>query len=118
MYICQELIYKNMKKYLKELLISVIQLLLFYVFPLFSGPTDTMGMVVIMIFTTFVLSVLITSISKNKIKYFYPIITVLIFIPSVFIYYNNSALIHSLWYFVVSMIGIGIGTIIYKINNK
>ena len=34
-----------MKKYLKEILILLIQLFMFYVFPLFAGPTDIMGMV-------------------------------------------------------------------------
>ena len=33
-----------MKKYLKEILILLIQLFMFYVFPLFAGPTDVMGM--------------------------------------------------------------------------
>lgn len=32
-----------MKKYLKEILILLIQLFMFYVFPLFAGPTDVMG---------------------------------------------------------------------------
>ena len=34
-----------MKKYLKEILILLIQLFMFYVFPLFAGPTDVMGMI-------------------------------------------------------------------------
>ena len=29
-----------MKKYLKEILILLIQLFMFYVFPLFAGPTE------------------------------------------------------------------------------
>ena len=32
-----------MKKYLKEILILLIQLFMFYVFPLFAGPTDCYG---------------------------------------------------------------------------
>ena len=30
-------------KFLKEIIILIIQLVLFYVFPLFAGPTDAMG---------------------------------------------------------------------------
>ena len=37
-----------MKKYLKEILILLIQLFMFYVFPLFAGPTDVMGMIVLL----------------------------------------------------------------------
>ena len=58
------------------------------------------------------------SISKEKWKYIYPIIISILFIPSVFIYYNSSALIHAVWYLVDSGIGFLIGLIIYKITNK
>ena len=105
-----------MKKYYKELIILIIQLLMFYVFPLTAGPTDAMGMVVLIIIVTFILSIMIGSLSKEKIKYLYPIIISLLFIPSVFIYYNESALIHSLWYLFVSSIGLLIGLLIYKIK--
>ena len=107
-----------MKKYLKEIIILLIQLFMFYIFPLFAGPTDAMGMVLIIIITTFVLSLIIAVISKEKIKYFYPIIVAILFIPSVFIYYNESALIHSIWYLVDGYIGTFIGVVINKLINK
>ena len=107
-----------MKKYVKELVIYVLQLFMFYIFPLFAGPTFMMGMVLLIIISTFVLSVIMGSISKEKIKYLYPIIVAVIFIPTVMLYYNSSALIHSVWYLVVSAIGLFIGTIIYKLIQK
>ena len=107
-----------MKKFIKEIIILLIQLFMFYIFPLFAGPTDAMGMVVLLILTTFILSIIIGSVSKEKIKYLYPIIISILFIPSVFIYYNESALIHSIWYLVISTIGLLVGTIIYKLTNK
>ena len=33
-----------MKKCIKEMVVLLIQLFMFYVFPLFAGPTDAMGM--------------------------------------------------------------------------
>lgn len=107
-----------MKRFFKEIIILVIQLFMFYIFPLFAGPTDAMGMVVIILFTTFILSIIIASISKEKIKYLYPIVVAIVFIPSVFIYYNESALIHSIWYLVDAAIGIVIGTIINKLTRN
>ena len=104
-----------MKKYIKEIIIVLIQLFMLYIFPLFAGPTDAMGMVFLILLSTFILSVLMGIFSKEKIKYIYPIITSIIFIPSVFIYYNESALIHSLWYLVVSSVGIIIGLGVSKI---
>lgn len=107
-----------MKKFIKEIIILGIQLFMFYIFPLFAGPTDAIGMVMLIILATLLLSIAIGSISKQKIKYLYPIIISIIFIPSVFIYYNESALIHSLWYFIVASIGLIIGSITQFLLNK
>ena len=97
-----------MKKYLKELIIIIIQLIVFYLIPIIAKFAE-MGMVLIIIILTFLLSIIIGVISRTKIKYFYPIIVSIIFIPTVFIYYNESALIHSVWYLMVSAIGLFLG---------
>lgn len=104
-----------MRKYIKELVILVIQLFMFYIFPLFAGPTDAMGMVFLIILVTFLLSTTIGTISNEKVKYLYPIVIAIIFIPSVYLHYNDSALIHSVWYFVVSTIGLVMGMLIRKL---
>lgn len=101
-----------MQKYSSELKILSLQLFMFYIFPLFAGPTDAIGMVLLIILATFLLSFTLALISNRIIKYFYPIIAALSFIPSVFIYYNESALIHSVWYFIISVCGIGLGCLI------
>ena len=104
-----------MKKYLKEVIISFIQIFMFYVFPLFAGPTDAMGMVFLILITTFILSIMLGTFSNKKIKYLYPIIIAVFFIPSIPIYYNESALIHSIWYLIDACIGLFIGIIFNKI---
>lgn len=111
-----------MKRYVKELIIFVLQLLAFYILPLFAGPTDIMGLVLLIIITTFALSLVVGVISNNKIKYLYPIVTAVVFLPTVSIYYNSSALIHSVWYLVVSgvglLIGLGVNFVVGKIKQK
>lgn len=107
-----------MKKYLKELIILFIQLFMFYIFPLFCGPTDAMGMVLLIICSVFVLSIILGTISNTKLKFLYPIIIAILFIPSIFIYYNITALVHSLWYLVISSIGLGIGCLVNLIMNR
>ena len=104
-----------MKKYVKEIIILIIQLFMFYIFPLFTGPTDAIGMVLLIIMTTFLLSIILGSISNNMAKFLYPIVISIVFIPSVFIYYNESALAHSLWYLIISSVGLLIGVVIYSI---
>ena len=107
-----------MKRYIKETIISVIQLFMFYIFPLFAGPKDAIGMVFLIIATTFLLSATLGSISNKWIKFLYPLVIAVLFIPSVFIYYNESALFHSVWYLVVSSVGIIIGALIHKLTHQ
>lgn len=107
-----------MKRYVKELVIFLLQILLFYVFPLTAGPTDAMGMVFLIICGTFALSLILGAVSDSTLKFTYPGITALVFIPSVFIYYNETALIHAIWYLVISAVGIGVGSAIKWIYSK
>lgn len=61
-----------MKKYSKEIIILFIQLLIFYIFPLFMYLYEPIGTVMIIILATLILSILLSIISKNKIKHLYP----------------------------------------------
>ena len=99
-----------MRLYIKEIIVMLLQLFMFYVFPLFAGPTDAIGMVVMIILATFLFSIVLGLISNKKMKYVYPVITAVVFVPSVFIYYNETAMIHSMWYLVVSSVGMILGS--------
>lgn len=109
-----------MKKYLKEIIILLVQLGIFYVMPLFGLEKDAIGLIILITIVTFVLSIIMGIISNNKIKYFYPLITVILFLPTIFIYYNESALIHAVIFLIETCIGISIGSLINKfiIRNK
>ena len=107
-----------MKRFIKEIIILLIQLFMFYIFPMFMYLYEPIGTVMLILMTTFVLSIIIGSISKEKIKYLYPIIVSILFIPSIWIYYNESALVHSVWYLVISFIGLIFGTVIYKLTHR
>lgn len=109
-----------MRLYIKEIIVMLLQLFMFYIFPLFAGPTDAIGMVVLIILATFLFSIVLGLISDKKMKYVYPVITAILFVPSVFIYYNETAMIHSMWYLVVSGIGMITGAILRKLifRNK
>ncbi len=98
---------------MKELIALIIQILIFYLIPLF-GLDNPMGMVLLIAIITFIISILVGIISDKKIKYLYPLMVSLLFIPSVFIFYNESALVHSIWYLIISYIGIIIGSIFKK----
>lgn len=104
-----------MKKYLKETVIVLLQLLLFYILPLLAGPTDAMGMVLLMLLGTLVLSFLLGCLSANRLKYAYSPVAALAFLPSIPLYYNSSAFIHALWYLVIAAIGLGLGSMLRKL---
>lgn len=107
-----------MKKYLKELIIFILQIILFYLTPLFMNIDNVIGIILFLLLGTFILTLVLNIVSKLKIKYFYPLIVAIIFIPSIFIYYNETALIHSLWYFLDSLFGMVIGVCIFKLKNR
>ena len=54
-----------MKRYIKELIILLLQLFMFYIFPLFARPTDAIGMVLLIILATLLFSFL-NNHSKNS----------------------------------------------------
>lgn len=83
-----------MKKYLKEIIISLMQLFVFYLLPIITINIGALGMVFVILITTFILSMVIGVVTNNKFKYFYPILVSILFIPTIWIYYNESAFIH------------------------
>lgn len=101
-----------MKKYWKEFLAVLVQLAMFYLFPLTCGPTDAMGMVFILLAEVLLLSFLLGILSANLLKFCWIPAVSLLFLPSIPIYYNSSALVHALWYFVLALIGLGFGSLI------
>ncbi len=101
-----------MKKYIKEIIICILQLFMFYIFPFFGGPTDAMGVVFVIILATLALSLLMGVFSDNNAKYLYPAAASVVFIPTVMLHYNESALIHSVWYLVISAVGVAVGSLI------
>lgn len=70
----------------------------------------------------FALSVLLGAGSDEKRKYFYPLLTAILFMPSVFllpIYHQNTdALIYAILYLADSAVGVLLGTVIRIITAK
>ena len=106
-----------MKKYSKEIIILIIQMVAFYLLPFiveFISKDAIVMTVFINMFITFVLTILLISKSKNKIKYLYPVIILFLFVPSGFVFYNtlDAVLTYGIIHLVISLIGLGLGKII------
>ena len=101
-----------MKKYFEEIVIIIIQMLVFYVLPIFTVESAPSGIVIIVLLATFMLSLVFGGISKKKIKDYYPVIVLGIFLSAMLIHNTAFLLIHALWFFMASLIGVMIGNII------
>ena len=106
-----------MKKYRKEIIIVILQIFMHCIFPVFAGPGDEMGLVVLLLLSTFMLSFLIGCFSRNKLKFAYPVVPALLFLITIPIYYNVSALIHAVWYLVLSALGLLIGSLVLLLQK-
>lgn len=98
-----------MKKHIIPLVAFIIQTVLFYAVPENAQPGDEMGVVFVLFIAALALSV-VAGVPKSFLKIIYPVAVPLAFLPSVYIYYNESALVHCFWYFTVCAIGVLIGT--------
>lgn len=94
-----------MKNYYKEIIILILQLMTFYLLPIIALNISKDAIVLAILFSPLIT---LGIISKIKIKYIYPIIVAVIYIPSVFIIYDDSALIYTIFHFIASVLGIGI----------
>ena len=108
-----------MGKYKKELIFAVMQLAIFWLVPLFftlsGGKGGAIFMVQVMLICTIALSAFLCAGSERRVKYFFPVFAAAMFFPTVPVYYNSTALIHSLWYLTASCIGMGMGALKKKI---
>ena len=106
-----------MKKYSKEIIVFVFQVMVFYLIPFTAGPTDGLGLVVVLWFATLLLSIVFGLVSQKKRKIIYPFVVAIVFIPTVFIHYNYTAFGHVIWYLIDSYLGVGIGSLIKMITD-
>ena len=102
----------------KTILILLIQAAAFYLYPLVADPQFAMDMVLTIIISTFVLATFMGCFANKKIKKCYPILVMVMFIPSIFIFYNESAFGIGVICLVVSIIGEIIGTVLSPITHK
>jgi len=103
-----------MKKYFDEIVIFILQLVVFYVFPIFAVANDANGMLVIILLATFIASIALGGISKKRVKYYYPIIVAFLFIPAIYIYNTEFLLIDTMWCLISSTLGILTGDFIMR----
>ena len=102
---------------MKKLPYLIVNTLAFYLAPLIITDTGS-AMLVVLIFLPLVgLTSSIIYGWKHSFSILYPVLVALLFIPTIFIYYNSSASIYILIYGLISLGGNLIGKLFYK-NRK
>lgn len=87
---------------------------IFYVLPLYICDTGSAIFILIIIMPIVSFLIALNYGIKNAFNWLYPLLVMTIFIPSIFIFYNISALIYTLIYGFCSLLGIFIGSKIQK----
>lgn len=88
----------------------VVNLLTFYILPIIIRDTGTGMLILIIIIPLITLMTSLLYGLKNSFEWLYPLLVMAIFLPSIFIYYNESALIYTLIYGGLSFLGSFIGS--------
>lgn len=107
-----------MKKIIKMSPYLIINFFVFYLSPLLIR--DTGGGMFVLLMEIPVLCFIISLVYgiKNRFDFWYPLLTTLLFLPTIFIFYNESALIYVVWYGMDEVIGSLLGGTIVKLIFK
>ena len=111
---------KIIKKCKFELIFLALQLLVVYLYPFFADPADPIRTVLIMLLAVVALAFLMGCFARTKIKLLFPFAVAVLFIPSVWVHPNVSAIFHAIWYLIGSSMGVSVGAFIHALipHNK
>lgn len=108
----------KIKKILKLWPYVLLVFIAFYAFPLLIKDTGSAMLVLLALIPFAVFASSLACGIKSGFSLIFSFIVFLLFLPSVFIFYNGSALIYSVVYLVIGTLGSGIGAGIRKIFTK
>ena len=100
-----------MKKYLKELIIAVIETAFLCLFPLIPmGNKD--AHIILLLVITLIVGIVGVAISDKKIKFLFPLFSTILVIPTMFMYYEPRVYGNIFWMFVFSLLAVIIGEVL------
>ena len=98
-----------MDKLKKNILIYILLIINFYVLPSLIKDTGTAMIMLLVVIPMITLFISIYYGKKNGFDIWYVILVGIIFFPSIFIFYNSSALIYVIVYTIIALIGNFVG---------
>ena len=106
-----------MKKTRRMLPYWIVVILTFYLLPFLINDTGSAMLILLIVVPVMCLIVSLIYGLKNLFDWLFPLLVMLLFVPSIFIFYNESASIYIPTYGIISLIGIFLGSLLKKINN-
>ncbi len=104
-------------KYKKYIIYAAIFVTLYYLMPLIpSKSLMVLSLTLIYPVANFALSLYFAK--KYGFNLLFPVIAAVLFVPAVFIYMNESALIYVVIYFVINLIGLATGKVFKNKKSK
>lgn len=108
----------NLTKLKKNIPFYIFIVLEFYVLPLAITDTGSGMLFLLLVFPVLTFIAAIVYGLKNGFRFYFPLLTALLFVPSIFIFYNSSANIYAAGYGGVALIGVLIGAFFHNIRRK
>ena len=100
-----------MKKYLKELIIAVIETAFLFLFPLIPmGNKD--AHIILLLVITLIVGIVGVAISDKKIKFLFPVFSTIMVVPTMLLYYEPRVYGNIFWVFVFSTLATIIGELL------
>ena len=100
-----------MKKHLKELIIAGIETAFLFLFPLIPmGNKD--AHIILLLVITLIVGIVGVAISDKRLKFLFPVLTTILVIPTMFIYYEPRVYGNIFWMFVFSALATIIGELL------
>ena len=100
-----------MKKYLKEIIIAIIEIAFLYLFPLIPmGNRD--AHIILLLVITLIVGIIGVAISDEKIKFLFPIFATIMVVPTMFMYYEPRVYGNIFWMLVFSTLAVIIGELL------
>ena len=103
-----------MEKLKKNMLFYLLLLIDFYIIPWFIRDTGSAMIVMLVIIPLICLMISVFYGSRNGFDFWYILSVAIIYIPSIFIFYNSSAWVYIIGYAVIALLGNLIGTSLSK----
>ena len=105
---------KTMEKLKKMIPILTVMALDFYVLPLLIQDTGSAILILLLVIPLVCLACSAVYGLRHSFHLEFPLLTALLFAPSVFLFYNSSAWVYIVGYGVTALAGNAIGALIYK----